>query len=129
MDASEIATLEAYASTGVATTQDLVRDFAPAARAALAASRAGEETTGLGAFVQSRLNIRSVEPREGDDPDAVLSRVGAAVDEGRIADALSEIDLLPNEARAAMSDWIDAARARADAVTAAAALDETTIAN
>ncbi|MFQ6547306.1 hypothetical protein AADZ90_005070 [Aestuariibius sp. 2305UL40-4] len=129
MEAPELATLGEHAASGVATAQELARDFPAAARAALSAIRSGSEATGLGAFVQSRLNIRSVEPREGDDPDAVLSRIGAAVDEGRVADALTEIDLLPEEAQTAMADWIVAARARADAVNAASTLNETMISN
>ena len=50
---------------------------------------------GLGAFLQNQLGGRSVVPREGDDPDAVLSRVGAAVEAGDLSTALTEIESLP----------------------------------
>jgi hypothetical protein len=57
------------------------------------------------------LNARSLEPREGDDPDAVLSRVEAAARAGDIAAALAEIEALPEVAREPLADWIDRAEA------------------
>jgi hypothetical protein len=57
-------------------------------------------------------------PREGDDPDAILSRVQAAVSSGDLETALAEISALPEGAQAEMADWIADAEARS-AVTAA----------
>ena len=54
----------------------------------------------------------------GDDADAVLSRAGAAVAEGRIEAALTELSALPEAARDAMSDWIAGAQARVGAEAA-----------
>jgi hypothetical protein len=76
----------------------------------------------VGAFLRAQLGVRSLEPREGDDADAILSRAEAALAEGRLGDALAEIETLPEGARAAMSGWAAEATARRDALAAAEAL-------
>jgi hypothetical protein len=74
------------------------------------------------AFVERQLGARSVVPRDGDSADAVLSRVEAAVSAGRLNEALTELEALPDSARAALADWEAAAKARAAALSAAEAL-------
>ena len=98
--------------------------FAPAARDALAAARAGtvETDRSLGSFLRRQLGARSVEPREGDDPDAVLSRAEAALTQGRLQQTLDEIAALPDPARAALADWTALARLRLSALGAAETL-------
>jgi hypothetical protein len=115
--------LAAVAETGVPTRAMLVEGFPASARAALAAARAeaGEGASVTG-FLRSQLGLRSLTPREGDDADAVLSRAESALAQGRISDALAEIDALPEGARGAMADWATAAKSRADALAAAEAL-------
>src|SRR5690606_16625940 len=74
--------LIAAAETGVPTQPALEARFPEAARAALAAARsadAGGEGGGFGAFLKTQLGARSLEPREGTDPDAILSRAEAAL--------------------------------------------------
>ena len=66
-----------------------------------------------------------MEPREGNDPDAVLSRAEAALREGRLTDALAELEALPEEGRAELSDWAGQAANRLAAVNAAQSLSET----
>jgi hypothetical protein len=68
------------------------------------------------------LGARSVAPREGDDPDAVLSRAEAAIKAGDLNATLTELDTLPEEAQAAIADWRAAADARVAARAAADAL-------
>lgn len=118
--------LAATADTGVTPLAILERDFADAARDALDASvRAtmGTETGDrVGAFVRSQLKLRSLTPREGDDPDAVLSRAEAALRDGGLAQTLEELAALPEAGQAAMSDWMALASARQAALDAAAAL-------
>lgn len=114
--------LSQTAEAGVATSADLAEGFPDAARAALAVARKGESGGGFGSFLKDQLGVRSLEPREGSDADAVLSRAEAAVKQGRIGDALAEIETLPEEARAEMSDWLAQAHARLDALAAAEAL-------
>lgn len=114
--------LTSVAAEGVASRAELARSFPTAARAALAVARKGDDTGGFGAFLKNQLGARSLEPREGDDPDAVLSRAEAAMNEGRLNDAMSELDALPEEARAEMSEWLSRAATRAEALKAADAL-------
>lgn len=115
--------LTAVAETGAPTRAMLIEGFPVAARAALAAARAeaGEGASVTG-FLRSQLGVRSLTPREGDDADAVLSRAEAALVQGRISDALAELEALPEGAREAMADWAAEAKSRADALAAAEAL-------
>lgn len=121
--------LTAVAGKGVETLPELQDSFPAAARAALETALKEQAAGGVGdkfaAFLRSQLGVRSLTPKEGDDADAVLSRAEAALREGDIRAALSELDGLDDGARAEMAGWIDAARARADAVEAAQSLEQT----
>ena len=122
------AALSAASETGVATTASLVDQFPAAARAALATARAegvSDDAGGLGGFLRSQFDVRSTSPQEGSGPDAVLSRAEAAVKEGRVADALAELEALPEVARAELTDWTALATERADVLDAIATLYET----
>lgn len=96
--------------------------FPEAARTALAASRraAADGSIGqrIGAFLMAQTGARSLEPKEGGSPDAILSRAQAAVDAGDIAKAVSEIETLPEAGQAAMADWVTAAKTRLGALEA-----------
>ena len=72
--------------------------------------------------MQRQLGARSVEPRAGDDPDAILSRAEAAVSTGQLQQALDELAALPDAAKPALADWIDSAQRRIAAKQAATAL-------
>ncbi|AWX92777.1 hypothetical protein DPM13_05185 [Paracoccus mutanolyticus] len=76
----------------------------------------------IGNFLRVQTGARSVEPREGSDPDAILSRANAAVEAGAIATALDEIATLPQSGQNAMKSWTDRARIWVDANTALAEL-------
>lgn len=110
------------ASSGVPTVSALSDAFPAAARTALAASRSETPSGGVGNFLTRQLGVRSVEPRAGNDPDAVLSRMEAAVRDGRLADALAEMDSLPDVAKAPLAQWADQARLRLMAVQEAETL-------
>ena len=74
----------AVLSGEVATLAQLRAEFPAAAReglaAALKAAPANDGAMGvIGNFLRVQTGARSVEPREGSDPDAVLSRADAAV--------------------------------------------------
>ncbi|WP_050931592.1 hypothetical protein [Aestuariivita boseongensis] len=108
------------ASEGLTSLGALQSDFPPLARAALSAARdANAGSGGLGGFLQKQLGARSVTPREGDDPDAILSRAEAALTQGNIAQALTELEALPDVAKAPLSDWMAAADQRQAALSAA----------
>lgn len=113
------AALRDAAETGVPTLSELQDSFTPAARRALGASLsavdAGSVTDRFALFLRSQTNARSLSARDGDDPDAILSRAEAALRAGRVASAINELDALPDAGRAAMVDWIAQAQLRADA--------------
>ncbi|MBN9886154.1 COG4223 family protein [Salipiger abyssi] len=119
--------LSAPAADGVPTLAALTEAYPPAAREALSAARRSEaqEESGTGrfaTFLADQLGARSVTAREGDSPDAVLSRAEAALRGGDLGQTLSELEALPDQAKAPLSDWIAAATARRDAVAAAEAV-------
>lgn len=112
--------LAAHAETGVPGRVALEEAFPLAARDALGAARRElAEDDALGervmAFLRTQLGMRSLSPREGDDADAILSRAEAALRAGDLSTALSEIDTLPEVARAHMEDWTDRAAIRQSA--------------
>ncbi|MBB4021652.1 MULTISPECIES: COG4223 family protein [Actibacterium] len=117
------------AADGVPTIAALKEQFAEPARAALDASlrvEAGDNPGDrLSAFLRAQVGARSLTPREGNDPDAILSRAEAAVAEGRLQDALAEIAALPDEGQAEMAGWVADAKTRIEAVAAAKALAAT----
>jgi len=126
------AALRDVAETGVATSANLQDRFPDAARAALSAARANAPADaggGIGSFLKNQLGARSVTPREGDDPDAVLSRAEAAMRDGRLQDALTEVQALPDEAKAPLADWIADAQARQAAQDAVDTLTQRLTAN
>ena len=120
------------AATGVVTAANLQDRFPDAARASLAAARAASPDVdggGIGGFFKQQLGARSVAPRDGDDPDAILSRAEAAMRDGRLADALAEVKALPPEAQEPLSEWLSDAQARHDAQDAVQTLTQRLTAN
>jgi len=109
------------AASGIPTLEELQDRFPPAARAAVRASLADAPADGPAErvvnFLRAQTGARSTVPREGDDPDAIMSRAAAAVEAGDLGTALSIIDTMPEAGRAAMADWTAAAAARESAVS------------
>lgn len=111
----------------IPTLEQLRAAFPAAARAGLAAALKGRADNGgamgvIGDFLRVQTGARSVEPREGDDPDAILSRADAAIKAGDIRGALTEIGALPQPGQDAMSGWTGQAQLWIDANAALAAL-------
>ncbi len=112
--------LKTSAAKGVASLGTLGADFPKAARAALSATRTeAGDSGGITGFFQRQLGARSVQPREGDDPDAILSRAEAALNDGRLDQTLMELVGLPEIAREQMQGWVDLAATRQTALQAA----------
>ncbi|MFC2970021.1 COG4223 family protein [Acidimangrovimonas pyrenivorans] len=115
--------LSGAAETGVPTLADLQQSFPEAARTALAASipeTMGDSVTGrIAAFLQAQTGARSLTPRPGDSPDAVLSRAEAALRGGKPADAVEMLKALPEAGQKKMADWVAQAQTRIDALDAA----------
>ena len=122
--------LSSVSADGIPTLSSLQASFPDAARAALAQAQTVPESASAAdrfvAFLKRRTNARSLTPQDGDDPDAVLSRSEAALADGELESALSELEALPESAYQAMSDWISAAETRVAAIGAAASLENAT---
>ncbi|MEY8838883.1 COG4223 family protein [Cribrihabitans sp. XS_ASV171] len=114
--------LPALAQEGIPTMAALREAWDPAAREALATAREADKGTGFRAFLERQTGARSVIPREGDDPDAVLSRAQAHLTRGDLQMTLDQLDALPEPAQEALSDWTAMARTRLETVAAADAL-------
>lgn len=114
------------AATGLPTVADLADSFPAAARDALeAALRAnmGESWTDrVSNFLRSQTGLRSLSPREGNDPDAVLSRAEAALEAGDVATAVTELQAMPEAGKPALADWLAEAQVRVEAEAAFASL-------
>jgi hypothetical protein len=114
--------LVAPASAGIRPLDELQEGFPAASRAALRVMLqnmpADSVTDRVANFLRAQTGARSTIPRDGDDPDAILSRAAAAVEAGDLAAALAEIDTLPQTGQAAIAPWADAARARLGAFDA-----------
>lgn len=110
----------------VPTLDQLRADFPAAARDGLAASLKDAPKAGaldaIGNFLRVQTGARSVEPREGDDADAILSRADAAVKAGDIKGALAQIATLPQGGQQAMSAWTTRAQTWTEAHAALATL-------
>ena len=118
--------LSAAAETGVATLPSLRDSFPEAAHTAIRASiqaSAGEGIVARSrAYLRAQVASRSLSPRPGGSPDAVLSRMEERLRNDDLAGALAEADALPSEATAAMADWLASARLRQGALEGLAAL-------
>lgn len=114
------------AAAGLPTVAELADSFPVAARDALeAALRAnmGESwTERVSNFLRSQTGLRSLSPREGNDPDAVLSRAEAALEAGDVSTAVTELQAMPEAGRPALADWLALAQLRVEAEAAFASL-------
>ena len=108
-------TLGPIAETGAPTLADLNDTFPDAAREALRVARDLSVEEGWGDrfvdFLASQTGARSLTPLEGDTPDAILSRAEFALSEGRVGDALKELDPLDPTVKAPLEPWIALAQA------------------
>ena len=121
--------LASVADDGVTPLSELQRRFPDAARSALGAAGRGPEEGAdpvdrFAAFLRAQTNARSLEPRAGDDTDAVLSRAEAALRSGDLEAALSEIESLEEGPKEAMDEWLAAAGTRLQAEAALASLGQ-----
>ncbi|MDD7971432.1 hypothetical protein [Roseinatronobacter alkalisoli] len=116
------------AATGIPTLEQLQDGFPDAARAAIRASL-GDAPADSAAervvnFLRAQTGARSTTPRDGDDPDAVLSRASVAVESGDLDTALSLIAQLPQAGRDALSDWQSDAEAHQAATAEVGELEQ-----
>lgn len=118
------AALSGASAAGLATLSALQASFPDAARAALSRARDIDTADGWGTrlldFLAAQTGARSLAPREGADPDAILSRAEAAVRDNRLPDALTELATLDPAIAAPLADWTASAQSR---IAAEQALD------
>lgn len=119
------ADLSQAAADGIISMADLNAQFPIAARDALAKARKESGSGGgIAGFFKTQLGARSLEPKEGTDADAVLSRAEGALRDGRLGDAIAELNQLSEGARAEMGTWLSNASARTMAVKSVEALGQ-----
>jgi hypothetical protein len=96
--------------TGTASLSELKKQLPELSRIALredAAANAGVTAIGkLTAFMKSQVGTRSLGPQQGDDMDAVLSRIEAALEKDDLAKALTETEILTDAAKLTMGKWV-----------------------
>ncbi len=118
------APLAAGAATGLTTAAALEVSFGRHAQAAVAADvqASAGEGTGLQALGWLRAQVagRPVAEIEGDRVGAVISRIAARVEEGKLTEALAEAEALPEHAQAGLGRWLDQLHARVAADAALA---------
>ncbi len=130
LDAPVPELLAANADDGIPQLATLQQDFPAVARSALDASIRTSSNEGgavdkFTSFLRVQAGVRSLAPREGDDPDAVLSRAEAALKSGDVSATLEELKALPEAGQAALTDWAGAATTRLDVLGAAAEFADT----
>ena len=105
---TDLAPLQARAAEGVPTRNALQAEFAAAARAMSAkidAPADGDLVDSFWSNARSLVSIRQPGESDANTPSAALGRMEARVDAGDFAGALEAYDSLPDEVRAAGSDW------------------------
>jgi len=124
-DPAKLAALKPLADKGAPSAAALAADFAKAAPAILAAAapKSGDGVMDrLMANMGKVVRVTPVGEVAGDDPAALVSQIGAALDRGQIAPALAAWARLPEPAQQASQEWAHAAQARAGADAAAQSL-------
>ena len=129
-DPARLAVLKPLAENGAPTASALAAQFAKLAPAALAAAsnKTGGAIDRLFADMGKIVKVTPVGEVAGDDPAALVSQIGAALDRGRLGPALAIWERLPEAARQASQDWASAAKARLAADEAAQGVVEGAIA-
>lgn len=114
--------LAPLAETGVPTLAQLQETYPDAAREALRIARETSASDGWGDrfldFFAAQTEARPLTPLPGDTPEAILSRADLALAEGRVADAVAELDLLDPAIKPAVDPWLEKARAHISAAAA-----------
>jgi hypothetical protein len=121
-DPAATASLSALAAAGVPTAAALARELA-AQMPAL--QRASQTTPGDSTFLdrleanaQKLVRVTPVDAPAGNDPSAVVTRIGIDASRADITAALIDIAALPDTAKPLTADWVKKAEARNAAIAA-----------
>jgi len=112
----DLSALERFKDTGVATPAQLKAEFRPLINAVIDADLEpadGSVIDRLLAGAKSVVRVRRVSHDAADTgTEAIVSRIEAALDEGRLGDVLAQAKLLPQRARVPIEDWLIKVTAR-----------------
>ncbi|MCT8268603.1 hypothetical protein NYQ83_15085 [Afifella sp. JA880] len=112
-------TLSAHAAEGLPTREALAAEFHTYVPKILRAADAPEKDVGvmdrLIASARGLVEVRPAGPRQGDEPDAIVSRIEGDLAAGRLKEAYTEWQSLPEDVRQPSADWAEKLKARADA--------------
>ena len=115
----DLAALDRFKGTGVATTAQLKAEFRPLINAVLDADTEpadGSVIDRLLAGAKSVVRVRKIShDAEDNSTEAIVSRMEAALDDGRLGDVIAQAKTLPQRARVPLEDWLAKVSAR-DAV-------------
>ncbi|MFT4716687.1 MAG: hypothetical protein ACI8YI_001513 [Paracoccaceae bacterium] len=104
------------AANGVASLAELQKSFPEHARRALKASVQAEAGDGMAnkvmAYLKSQLGARSLDEKEGNDPDAILSRVEAMLGRGELQAAVDLARKLPANGIKELDTWLSSVEVR-----------------
>lgn len=115
-DNEDVVALRKFAAEGVPTQADLNKEIAGKADRMIAAAKAPSGDEGvvarLMAGARSLVSVRPVGDVKGDTPEAIVARLEADINAGRLDAALKEYDSLPQASKTAAGSLADDIRAR-----------------
>jgi hypothetical protein len=129
VDPAQLASLQAVAG-GAPTGSALAESFdavAPQVLAAASPAESGGVLDRLLAHIHGLVRVHVLGESAGDNPEAIVSRIGAECRRGDIAGAVAAFDKLPAAARQAAGDWPVKARARQAADAALQSIREAAV--
>ena len=129
VDPAQLASLQAVAG-GAPTGSALAESFdavAPQVLAAASPAESGGVLDRLLAHIHGLVRVHVLGESAGDDPEAIVSRIGAECRRGDIAGAVAAFDKLPAAARQGAGDWPVKARARQAADAALQSIREAAV--
>jgi hypothetical protein len=112
----DLAPLERYSQTGVATVPELKAEFRPVMNAVIDADLDpvdGSVIDRLLAGAKSVVRVRKVSHEAGDNStEAIVARIETALNENRLGDVVAQAKTLPPRAQAPIEDWLSKVSAR-----------------
>lgn len=124
----DLSALERFKDTGVATPAELKAAFRPVMNAVIDADLEpadGSVIDRLMAGAKSVVRVRRISHDASDtSTEAVVARIEAALDEGRLGDVIAQANTLSPRARAPIEDWLIKVTARHSVDQALAAVED-----
>jgi len=121
--------LTSIAATGTTSWANLRSQFSEVAHAALRADTQANASDGVvgkfSAFLRTQVGTRSLERREGDDANAILSRIEDELIRGNLSKAANEANTLGDAPKTAMKPWLTALNRLSAAQSAMAQISST----